>query len=198
MVNTRNSEQVGARRVAKRRGGALWGVLAAVIVLLLAAVAAWFLFLDDDTDVDLGSANSPATNDTSPATSSPGRENSGVVAGEIFAGGRRVLPGGESQLSRFVNQPAEGRTVRVLSVPADEGFWVGTGTTNRVFVHLALAPSESPFNVQQGETVSFTGTVKAVPADPESRFGLTASEGLDDLRRQGAYIEATNVRGVDG
>ncbi len=104
-----------------------------------------------------------------------------------------MLPGGEGQLTRVVGQPAEGRSVGVLSVPSDEGFWVGTDNTNRVFVHLALAPSESPFDIDPGDTVNFSGTVRALPPDPQAAFGLTPAEGLADLRRHGAYIEATQV-----
>ncbi len=195
MVKSGSSEQVGARRVAERRGGPpWWAVLLALIVLLLLAGAAWLLFFDDDSDVEIVDEATTPTTATPPSTSPPTTDaNAAVGAGEIFAGGQRVLPGGESQLTRFVDQPARGRTVRVLSVPSDESFWVGTGTANRVFVHLALTPGESPFNVQPGEMVTFSGTVKALPPDAETRFGITVAEGLNDLRRQGAYIEATTV-----
>ena len=192
MVRTDKDEQVGARRVAKGRGGPPWWLaLLALILLLVLAAAAWFLFMDDDGDVEAVDQATPTTSAATPQPTAGG--NAAPAAGEVLAGAQRVLPGGESQLNRFVGQPAEGRTVRVLSVPSDESFWVGTSTTNRVFVHLAVTPRESPFNVQAGETVTFSGTMKALPADAATRFGLTAAEGLDELRRQAAYIEATNV-----
>ncbi len=195
-MRTGQDEQIGARRVAKGGGGfPWWAVLLALIVLLALAVGAWLLFADDDSDVEVVGQGATATSAPAPPTSAPAMDgNPAIRAGDIFAGGQRVLPGGESQLTRFVGQPAEGRTVRVLSVPADEGFWVGTSPTNRVFVHLSLTPRESPFNVQAGEMVTFSGTMKAVPPDAGTRWGLTAAEGLEDLRRQGAYIEATSVK----
>jgi hypothetical protein len=126
MVKSGSSEQIGARRVAERRGGPpWWTVLLALIVLLLLAGAAWLLFFDDDSDVEIVDEATTPTTATPPSTSPPTTDaNAAVGAGEIFAGGQRVLPGGESQLTRFVDQPASGRTVRVLSVPSDESFWV--------------------------------------------------------------------------
>ena len=192
MVRTDKDEKVGARRVAKGRGGLPWWLaLLALILLLAAAAAAWFLFVDDDGDVEAVDQATPTTSAATPQPTAGG--NAAPGRGEVFAGGQRVLPGGESQLNRFVGQAAEGRTVNVVSVPSDESFWVGTSSTNRVFVHLAVTPRESPFNVQSGETVTFTGTMKALPSDAATRFGITAAEGLNDLRRQGAYIEATKV-----
>lgn len=196
MAREQNGERVGARRVAKAGGGRPWWAVLLVLIVLLAVVAgAWLLFADDDEDVEaLNPGDETATTAASPSTSPPstaGRATAGP--GEVFAGGQRVLPGGEGHLERSIGEPAEGRTVRVVSVPSDESFWVGSSSTNRVFVHLALSPGESAFNVEPGETVTFSGTVKAIPPDAESRFGLTEAEGLSDLRRQGAYIEATTL-----
>lgn len=190
---TEKDEQIGARQIAKRSGKALWLALLALLVLLLAAVAAWFLFVDDDGDVEAVDTTATTSATSAPTSQATMDGSAAPAAGEVFAGGQRVLPGGEGELTRFVGQASEGRTVRVQSVPSDESFWVGTSNTNRVFVHLALSPRESPFNVQAGEMVTFSGTVKAVPSDVGSRFALTAAEGLGDLRTQGAYIEATKV-----
>ncbi len=96
--------------------------LLALIVLLALAAGAWFLLVDDDSGVE-------AVDESSPPTSAPATgDDAGTGVGEVFAGGQRVLPGGEGQLTRFVGQPAEGRTVRVLSVPADEDSGWGRAT----------------------------------------------------------------------
>ncbi len=128
-------EKIGARRVARGGGGVPWWVvMVALIVLLALAAGAWLLLADDDSDVEVvdegaTATSAPATPTSAPATSTSGPAtggNTSIRPGEVFAGDQRVLPGGESQLTRFVGQPAEGRTVRVLSAPSDESFWVGT------------------------------------------------------------------------
>ena len=46
----------------------------------------------------------------------------------------------------------------VLSVPADEGFWLGSSARARVWVELTGTP-ESSFKVRPGDKVSFVGKV---------------------------------------
>lgn len=43
--------------------------------------------------------------------------------------------------------------------------------------------------------MTFRGTMEALPVDAEEQFGITDDEGLSDLRRQEAYIQATSVTG---
>ncbi|HSH59808.1 MAG TPA: hypothetical protein VK988_09255 [Acidimicrobiales bacterium] len=52
---------------------------------------------------------------------------------------------------------------------------------------------ESPFQVRAGQSVDFTGSVKAVPQDL-TPFGVDESEGASQLRSQGQYVEAATVR----
>ena len=58
-----------------------------------------------------------------------------------------------------------GMSVPVESVPADEGFWLGTGPDQRVWVEIVAIEGETPFTVQPGDVVSFTGgqVVRARP-----------------------------------
>lgn len=74
-------------------------------------------------------------------------------------------------------QAAVGRVVRVdralvLSVPADEGFWIRSGPEDRLWVQLSNQ-SESSVTVRAGQRVSFEG--RAVP----HRSGFAASVGVD-------------------
>lgn len=135
--------------------------------------------------------STPTTAAPAPAAAPPADGDSAVVAG-----GRALLPLPGSGLASLVGQAAEGRAVNVQSVVADEGFWVGEDTTNRIFVFLTdeakAAEGESPFQVKPGQRVNFTGTVRAIP-DDRPPFGLEPSEGAEQLRQQGHYLELTKV-----
>lgn len=88
----------------------------------------------------------------------------------------------------------QGRTVvgcnlRVLSIPADEGFWVGTGTGARAWVELT-APGESGPDVDVDHTVSFTGRVVRHSTAFVRRLETTRGAAL--LRRQDYHIEVVD------
>jgi len=87
-----------------------------------------------------------------------------------------------------VGRPAVARDVPVQSVPADEGFWVGGGPGDRVWVQLATRGRESTFRVRPGQRASFSGTVVRVTADTPAKVGLTPAEGAAELRSIGAYV----------
>jgi hypothetical protein len=74
----------------------------------------------------------------------------------------------------------------VISVPGDEGFWVATGGDD-AWVQLVTA-GESPFTVESGDRVSFTGDVVAHGADFAERpeFSENDARKLTDAR---AHIE---------
>lgn len=83
-----------------------------------------------------------------------------------------------------------GEAVPVESVPADEGFWVGTAD-QRFWVGLATA-TESPQGVRPGYLVSFTGPV--VPVTASSAPGLEEAEGRGELERQQGYVSVAPDR----
>jgi RNA polymerase sigma factor (sigma-70 family) len=84
--------------------------------------------------------------------------------------------------------PAVGRAVPVADVPADEGFWVGGGAGQRLWVQVVTS-TESAVQVRPGDRVSFVG--RALPAGPQlaQRAGLTGREGADELADLGVYVE---------
>ena len=89
----------------------------------------------------------------------------------------------------------EGRPVVLLrapvqSVPADEGFWIGTGPnrTDRMWVQLHTSnAAESPAHVQTGDLVS--GDARIVGNTPEflRAYGPDAAHGGDQLRATGVH-----------
>jgi RNA polymerase sigma factor (sigma-70 family) len=89
---------------------------------------------------------------------------------------------------RAVGRTAIARDVPVQSVPADEGFWVGRGPGDRVWVQLATHGHESSVRIRPGQRASFSGEMVRVRADTPTKVGLTLAEGATELRSIGAYI----------
>ncbi|MBA2312982.1 MAG: sigma-70 family RNA polymerase sigma factor [Actinobacteria bacterium] len=83
-------------------------------------------------------------------------------------------------------------TVRIIAVPADEGFWISTGTGARAWVHLARA-GESKKELDRGERVSFEGRVIAHDDDFASAIGVKPREGGEELSRRGMHIVTPEV-----
>jgi hypothetical protein len=77
--------------------------------------------------------------------------------------------------------------VTVQSVPADEGFWVGSSDADRMWVQLD-GKDESGYVVKPGDKVSFTGTVKAHDAGFAPGVGVDPAEGADQLATQAAHV----------
>lgn len=75
---------------------------------------------------------------------------------------------------------------RVDGVPADEGFWVAADR-RRVWVQLTTA-GESPFEVEPGDRVTFTGQVAAHDPDFADRPEFSAADA-EELIDAGAHVE---------
>jgi hypothetical protein len=75
---------------------------------------------------------------------------------------------------------------RVQSMPADEAFWVSAGS-RRVWVRITTA-WESPFVVEPGDRVSFTGEVVGHAPDYADRPGFSPSDA-EALEEAGGHIE---------
>jgi RNA polymerase sigma factor (sigma-70 family) len=103
--------------------------------------------------------------------------------------GRAILPlTGRPPLSRYAGDPVRAQGVRVLQVVANEGFWVGMGPRDRVWVQLT-GTRESGFQVRPGDRVSFTGRMVEHPPGFAGRTGVTVREGADLLDQQGHHIK---------
>lgn len=94
----------------------------------------------------------------------------------------------------FVADAHVGRPVVLLrapvqSVPADEGFWIGSAD-DRVWVQIKeRRDSESPQHVRAGDTVSGLAHMVANAPSFLRDTGLDANGGAADLRRQGVHAE---------
>ena len=152
---------------------------------------------DDGDQAGVDARNDPAAaTATSAAPAAPAAPAGGQQAQLSAGGGDLFQLASGGGLASLAGQQAQGRGVTVESVVADEGFWVGQ-PGRRVFVFLTpqarTRAGESPFQVQPGQRINLTGTVRPVPADV-TPFGVDRNEGADELRRQGHFVEATTVQ----
>ena len=177
-------DTTGATRAAdarSRRPWWLWALLALLaLAILLFALA------------QCGNSTDPAST-TAPAPSNAPAGSAAAGQGSLTADGTSLLPvaqgaGPNGELTFQVGKTATAQGVLVQSVPADEGFWVGTSETERVWVQLS-GIDESGYVVQQGDRVDFTGQVTAHDPGFATQVGVDAAEGADQLDQQAAHIE---------
>lgn len=98
----------------------------------------------------------------------------------------RLLPHGLG-LKRYAGRAVEGQGVRVVSVPADEGFWIAVGNGERIWVQRRAA-GESHASVRAGDRVTFHGRVVANDAGFMKAVGVSGPEGSAQLRREGYHV----------
>ena len=212
------ADQHGATPVSgERRGGRRKGLLFGA--LLVAALLALALLLSQcmgsDPSGETGAAgDSPAAADPSDTSGSDCGSGSGSQSGSgsgsgaasggtgatgrgtiVTAGGASILDlaaGGDAAaaLGGISGQQVTATGVRVLSVPADEGFWVGSSETQRVWVQLTGEAGESPYQVEEGDVVDFSAAVVAHDPSFTGQVGVDQAEGATQLTDQGQHLEA--------
>ena len=213
--NTNPNSPVGARPIgapAKKRPAWLIPLLALLVLIVLLLLLLSRCGGDDDSSgtatpsqtptatTAMGAAASGATASTmastmaSAAATTAGGDTAGG-AGTITADREPLLPlanatqiGADGDLSAYTGTDAKATAVRVQSVPADEGFWVGSSATDRVWIQLTGKAGESPYTVKKGDAVSFTGQVAQNAAGFAKSAGVSDAEGKKLLDAQGQHI----------
>jgi hypothetical protein len=119
----------------------------------------------------------------------PGGGGGGGSGVRLVVPGRSLLPvPGREVLARHAGQRVRGVNVPARGVYADEGFWVGTGDGDQLWVQL-IGRGESPFRVRPGLRADFTGRLVPNPPGFAQRVGMVSSEGAVRVERQGHHIE---------
>lgn len=140
----------------------------------------------------------PTTPATTPsATASAGATTAPDADGAVVAGGVDVLTS-DTDLTTLVGEPAVGTEVEVTEVVGDETFYVGPEAGQTVLVRLpefaGEGAAESPFTVEQGDTVSFTGTLAEV--DDELLDDVRNYDPSTELEVGSVYVQAEEISGV--
>ena len=205
-ANPPGATPVGAK---KRGAGRKKGLLLAAALLALLVLAVLLLSQcgtddprassdgADQTSATADSSASPSADGGSAGSSAPGGPAAGAAGGGgqiVTAGGESVLdltarPDAAAALGALSGETATATAVQVLSVPADEGFWVGTSDSQRVWVQLTGEAGESPYQVTEGDTVDFEGAVVAHDEAFATEVGVDEAEGAAQLGSQAAHLE---------
>ncbi|MCZ2807100.1 hypothetical protein O2W18_18485 [Modestobacter sp. VKM Ac-2983] len=186
---------------AKKRPIWPWLLLAA----LIAALALWWLiaeFTGDDDDLDVGADTGAVVEETTTETETEvtGTETETPAAtpdiglGTVLIGDLDALAP-DVDLSASVGEPVEANTVEVQAVVADEAFFVGPEAGQTIMVRLqpfgGAGDEESPFEVQEGDTVSFSGTLEEI--DEEFLSSLQLYMPADELETGDYYVQASEI-----
>jgi RNA polymerase sigma factor (sigma-70 family) len=108
------------------------------------------------------------------------------VQSTLSVGARAVTPRHVATLPRWSGSRIRAQDARVVAVPADEGFWIGGRSPNRVWVRLRTG-GESSVEVQVRDRVSFVGTVRSHGPDFARHAGI-GGQDLALLRSQSQHI----------
>src|SRR3954447_2695982 len=155
-------------------GAGVVTVVAAVVAVVVAAASS-------PAAPPSASGPWPTGSPTTSATPSP------TVDSALTGPAGPVLPVA-GRLADLAGQKVQARGVRVVAVPADEGFWVGENQRRRVWVQLRTG-QESPVGVRPGQRLTFTAVVVRNDAGFVRRAGVSAADGAAELARQRAHLE---------
>lgn len=205
----------GAPPTAPRRRRSLLMLALLVLVLVVLLLLGLTQCGNDDANTATSDAGSSAatTPTTTPSTpsSSPSDDSASASTGTqgspgaLTIGSTALLSGTTAggsadvaDLTRYSGQQATATAVTVESVPADEGFWIGSSDTQRIWVQLT-GSGESPFTVKAGQKATFTGRVTAHDAGFPTKVGVTTAEGADQLvaQKQHVQVERSAVKIAD-
>ena len=129
---------------------------------------------------------------TTPPVAPAAPAQPGAGSGTLTANGAPLLPLSGSApggtLAPLVGQSATATGVTVQAVVPNQGFWVGTSATDRVWVELP-GSGQPPYPVMVGDRVCFTGPISPNPVNYPPLVGVTSPPDIAQLNTQAAHID---------
>ncbi len=176
-----HSNRTGARRAGGTHSGGRRRLLP-LLLALLAAIAVVLLLISLVGGGDGDDSDTTASN-----------------AGRLTAGGVALLPPPAGGLSAQAGETATGKNVVVQSVNGNEGFFVGSSTTDRVYVEWGGDVGEneaSRFRPRKGQRVNLTGPLQPAGARELNKLKLSSADA-ELVRSQGAFVNADRVTAAE-
>lgn len=207
----------GSVRVDERNGRPAWlPWLIGLLLLGLLALLLLFLLDDDDDDVDVDTPAvsqqvepdaevepvvpedpEPVVPDEPTALDDIDIDVTDVPAGAVQAGDVDVF-GDQVEGTDIVGQTVTANEVLVQELVADEAFYVGPEVGNTILVRLQSfagedAP-ESPFQVEQGGRVTFSGELREL--DEQLLSELRLYNPAEELEVGDYYVQVDQISSV--
>ncbi|HEX9994017.1 MAG TPA: sigma-70 family RNA polymerase sigma factor [Acidimicrobiales bacterium] len=149
------------------------GATVAAVAVTAAVVAARQPETPPPAPVTAATSAEPA--DPGPTEPSQATTTTTAVTVALTVGDRTLLDLAPDELEAFAGHRVEASGVQVLGVPADEGFWVGSGPDRRIWVALE-GTGESPVDISPGQRLDFVGTLVRNPPGYAQSLGLPPAD----------------------
>ncbi len=120
-------------------------------------------------------------------------------SGQLTAEGMELLPPPASGLSSLAGSTAVGKATVVQSVNGNEGFFVGSSASDRVYVEWGGDVGEnepSQFQPEKGQKVDLAGPLKAATLKEVAKLKLTAGDARF-VKSQGGFVNADEVTAAE-
>lgn len=151
----------------------------------------------DDPTLVPGTDDPTVAPGTDAPTVAPGTDAPTLAPGVLLVGDVDAFAG-DADLVALVAQPVQAMSVEVQELVSDEAFFVGPGVGETVLVRLAdfagEGASESPFVVEAGDTVSFSGTLEQI--DDELLAELQRYDPSEEFETGDVYVQVEDISGV--
>ena len=169
----------------EKKSGVPWWVW--LLLALLVAALLWWMLDDDDAPEQVAAApyEEVAAPVEADAVLGPQTTTAAPPAGATAASGPITDMGaiaGATAAGEIVGRQVELDRVPVLEMVSDAGFYIGSSPSDRVYVLLdeqktPNQPGEGRVNVNKGQTIGLTGTVRS--AADGAPTGLVLPQGVE-------------------
>jgi hypothetical protein len=145
-------------------------------------------------------ANSALASGTATAGNPQAGHGNGALAAGPAAPAAQITGTGVAALDAvnkrtYIGQPFQISNVPVEKKASSRAYWIGASNTGTAGPMLLVLPSSASINAKVGDRITAAGTVeKAPPAAQAQHQWSIGGDDVQQLEREGAYVQATNVQ----